>query len=162
MSDEGANLTVARDGLQAVRMFQEKPEGYFDAILMDIMMPVMDGIEAMVEIRKISNVPVILLTAKSEDTDKVLGLTVGADDYVTKPFNPVELQARVKSQIRRYMLLGAGNTSAGKLVIGGIELDDKSKTVTVDGEAANLTRTEYDILNRKHGGGTYPSSQRKG
>ena len=90
--------------------------------------------------------PVILLTAKSEDTDKVLGLTVGADDYVTKPFNPVELQARVKSQIRRYMLLGAGNTSAGKLVIGGIELDDKSKTVTVDGEAANLTRTEYDIL----------------
>ena len=76
---------------------------------MDIMMPVMDGIEAMVEIRKISNVPVILLTAKSEDTDKVLGLTVGADDYVTKPFNPVELQARVKSQIRRYMLLGAGN-----------------------------------------------------
>ena len=81
----------------------------------------------MVEIRKISNVPVILLTAKSEDTDKVLGLTVGADDYVTKPFNPVELQARVKSQIRRYMLLGAGNTSAGKLVIGGIELDDKSR-----------------------------------
>ncbi len=113
---------------------------------MDIMMPVMDGIEAMVEMRKISNVPVILLTAKSEDTDKVLGLTVGADDYVTKPFNLVELQARVKSQIRRYMLLGAGNTSAGKLVIGGIELDDKSKTVTVDGEAAKLTRTEYDIL----------------
>ena len=161
LSDEGANLTVAEDGLQAVRMFQEKPEGYFDAILMDIMMPVMDGIEAMVEIRKISNVPVILLTAKSEDTDKVLGLTVGADDYVTKPFNPVELQARVKSQIRRYMLLGAGNTSAGKLVIGGIELDDKSKTVTVDGEAANLTRTEYDILKllMEHPGEVYSPNQ---
>ena len=130
-------------------------------ILMDIMMPVMDGIEAMVEIRKISNVPVILLTAKSEDTDKVLGLTVGADDYVTKPFNPVELQARVKSQIRRYMLLGAGNTSAGKLVIGGIELDDKSKTVTVDGEAANLTRTEYDILKllMEHPGEVYSPNQ---
>lgn len=101
------------------------------------------------------------LTAKSEDTDKVLGLTVGADDYVTKPFNPVELQARVKSQIRRYMLLGAGNTSAGKLVIGGIELDDKSKTVTVDGEAANLTRTEYDILKllMEHPGEVYSPNQ---
>ena len=103
----------------------------------------------MVEIRKISNVPVILLTAKSGDTDKVLGLTVGADDYVTKPFNPVELQARWKSQIRRYMLLGAGNTSAGKLVIGGIELD-KSKTVTVDGEAADLI-TQVRYFEASHG-----------
>ena len=146
LTDRGALVTNVSDGKQALDEFTKNPLGTYDAILMDIMMPVMDGIEAMVEIRKISNVPVILLTAKSEDTDKVLGLTVGADDYVTKPFNPVELQARVKSQIRRYMLLGAGNTSAGKLVIGGIELDDKSKTVTVDGEAANLTRTEYDIL----------------
>ena len=130
-------------------------------VLMDIMMPEMDGITAMLKIREVSNVPVILLTAKSEDTDKVLGLTVGADDYVTKPFNPVELQARVKSQIRRYMLLGAGNTSAGKLVIGGIELDDKSKTVTVDGEAANLTRTEYDILKllMEHPGEVYSPNQ---
>lgn len=143
LTSDGYEVIPARNGLEALDIVKHND---VHLVLMDIMMPVMDGIEAMVEIRKISNVPVILLTAKSEDTDKVLGLTVGADDYVTKPFNPVELQARVKSQIRRYMLLGAGNTSIGKLVIGGIELDDKSKTVTVDGEAANLTRTEYDIL----------------
>ena len=109
-------------------------------------MPEMDGISAMVKIRELTNVPVILLTAKSEDTDKVLGLTVGADDYITKPFNPVELQARVKSQIRRYMLLGSGTVVNNKLSVGGIELDDKSKEVTLDGELVNLTRTEYDIL----------------
>ena len=113
---------------------------------MYIMMPEMDGIEAMVKIREISNVPVILLTAKSEDTDKVLGLTVGADDYITKPFNPVELQARVKSQLRRYMQLGSGQVQPSRITIGGIELDDKSKEVFLDGEKVNLTRTEYDIL----------------
>ena len=103
----------------------------------------------------------ILYTARSEEFDELMGFEAGADDYVTKPFNPVELQARVKSQIRRYMLLGAGNTSAGKLVIGGIELDDKSKTVTVDGEAANLTRTEYDILKllMEHPGEVYSPNQ---
>lgn len=129
-----------REALEAVKL-QE-----IHLVLMDIMMPVMDGIQAMAEIRKISNVPVILLTAKSEDTDKVLGLTIGADDYVTKPFNPVELQARVKSQIRRYMLLGGGTPVAERLTVGGIEVDDKSKEVTLDGELVNLTRTEYDIL----------------
>lgn len=129
-----------REALEAVKL-QE-----IHLVLMDIMMPVMDGIQAMAEIRKISNVPVILLTAKSEDTDKVLGLTIGADDYVTKPFNPVELQARVKSQIRRYMLLGGGTPVAEKLTVGGIEVDDKSKEVTLDGDLVNLTRTEYDIL----------------
>ena len=129
-----------REALEAVKL-QE-----IHLVLMDIMMPVMDGIQAMAEIRKISNVPVILLTANSEDTDKVLGLTIGADDYVTKPFNPVELQARVKSQIRRYMLLGGGTPVAEKLTVGGIEVDDKSKEVTLDGELVNLTRTEYDIL----------------
>lgn len=129
-----------REALEAVKL-QE-----IHLVLMDIMMPVMDGIQAMAEIRKISNVPVILLTAKSEDTDKVLGLTIGADDYVTKPFNPVELQARVKSQIRRYMLLGGGTSVTEKLTVGGIEVDDKSKEVTLDGEPVNLTRTEYDIL----------------
>ena len=129
-----------REALEAVKL-QE-----IHLVLMDIMMPVMDGIQAMAEIRKISNVPVILLTAKSEDTDKVLGLTIGADDYVTKPFNPVELQARVKSQIRRYMLLGGGTPVAEKLTVGGIEVDDKSKEVTLDGELVNLTRTESDIL----------------
>ena len=88
----------------------------------------------------------ILLTAKGEDTDKVLGLTVGADDYITKPFNPVELQARVKSQVRRYMQLGSGNIKKERLCIGGIELDDKAKEVFLDGEKVSLTRTEYDIL----------------
>ena len=106
----------------------------------------MDGITAMVKIREISNVPVILLTAKGEDTDKVLGLTVGADDYVTKPFNPVELQARVKSQLRRYMMLGGGNVKRDILSVGGVEMDDKAKEVTLDGELVSLTRTEYDIL----------------
>lgn len=113
---------------------------------MDIMMPVMDGISAMVKIREVSNVPVILLTAKSEDTDKVLGLTVGADDYVTKPFNTVELQARVKSQLRRYMQLGGGSIRKDTITIGGIELNDRTKEVTLDGEKVALTRTEYDIL----------------
>mgnify|MGYP003187162511 CR=1 FL=1 len=142
LTSDGYEVIPARNGLEALDIVKHND---VHLVLMDI----------------ISNVPVILLTAKSEDTDKVLGLTVGADDYVTKPFNPVELQARVKSQIRRYMLLGAGNTSAGKLVIGGIELDDKSKTVTVDGEAANLTRTEYDILKllMEHPGEVYSPNQ---
>lgn len=115
-------------------------------VLMDIMMPVMDGIEAMVKIRESSNVPIILLTAKSEDTDKILGLNVGADDYITKPFNPVEVTARVKSQLRRYMQLGGGSVRQSAIVIGGIELDDKCKTVTLDGDAVSLTPTEYEIL----------------
>ena len=107
---------------------------------------IMDGITAMVKIREQSNVPVILLTAKSEDTDKILGLNIGADDYVTKPFNPVELQARVKSQLRRYMQLGGGSVRKEVLTMGGIELDDRTKEVTLDGDKVALTRTEYDIL----------------
>ena len=158
LTADGYQVFTAYNGRQAVDILNKEE---IHLVLMDIMMPEMNGISAMVKIREKSNVPVILLTAKSEDTDKILGLTVGADDYVTKPFNPVELQARVKSQIRRYMLLGAGNTSIGKLVIGGIELDDKSKTVTVDGEAANLTRTEYDILKllMEHPGEVYSPNQ---
>lgn len=138
--------TMVANGKEAVNTFEYSSIGTYDYILMDIMMPEMDGIEAMVKIREISNVPVILLTAKSEDTDKVLGLTVGADDYITKPFNPVELQARVKSQLRRYMQLGSGLVQPSRITIGGIELDDKSKEVFLDGEKVNLTRTEYDIL----------------
>ena len=155
---DGYQVFEAYNGREALEILKSED---IHLVLMDIMMPEMDGITAMLKIREVSNVPVILLTAKSEDTDKVLGLTVGANDYVTKPFNPVELQARVKSQIRRYMLLGAGYTSAGKLIIGGIELDDKSKTVTVDGEAANLTRTEYDILKllMEHPGEVYSPNQ---
>jgi len=115
-------------------------------VLLDIMMPVMDGISAMAKIRESSNVPIILLTAKSEDADKVLGLNVGADDYITKPFSPIELLARVKSQLRRYTRLGGSSDSPRMLRVGGIELDDGAKTVTLDGDPVSLTRTEYDIL----------------
>lgn len=115
-------------------------------ILMDIMMPVMDGISAMVKIRETSNVPVILLTAKSEDTDKILGLNTGADDYITKPFNPVEVTARVRSQLRRYLQLGGRVAAPENYVIGGIELDDREKTVTLDGAPVSLTPKEYEIL----------------
>ena len=121
--------------------------GDYDCAILDRMMPLLDGISVLKGIRHEGlDLPVIMLTAKSEDTDKVLGLEVGADDYVTKPFNPVELLARVKSQLRRYMQLGGGETPKDKLVIGGIELDDKSKQVTLDGELMPLTPTEYDIL----------------
>lgn len=106
----------------------------------------MDGLTAMAQLRQTSNVPVILLTAKSEDTDKVLGLNVGADDYITKPFNPVEMLARVRSQLRRYLQLGGGTVQPSTLIIGGIRLDDNAKAVTVDGENAALTPKEYDIL----------------
>ncbi len=143
LTSEGYHVLEASNGKEAVAII-EKNEVHL--VIMDIMMPIMDGIQAMLKIREISNVPVILLTAKSEDTDKVLGLTVGADDYVTKPFNPVELQARVKSQLRRYMLLGSGSKATDKARMGGIELDDRAKEVTLDGEKVNLTRTEYDIL----------------
>ena len=122
LKSEGYQVFSAYNGKEALKIINRED---IQLVLMDIMMPEMDGIEAMCKIREISNVPVILLTAKSEDTDKVLGLTVGADDYVTKPFNPVELQARVKSQIRRYMLLGSGQKVRTKLSAGGIELDDK-------------------------------------
>ena len=120
----GYSVYKAYNGMEAVDMVNSND---IQLVLMDVMMPQMDGITAMAKIRESSNVPVIMLTAKSEDTDKILGLEVGADDYVTKPFNPVELLARVKSQLRRYMQLGGGSEKKDKLVIGGIELDDKSK-----------------------------------
>jgi len=158
LTQEGHEVLKAYDGEEALKVLKDQE---VDLLVIDVMMPRLDGIRATLKIREENNIPIIILSAKSEDADKILGLNVGADDYVTKPFNPVELQARVKSQIRRYMLLGAGNTSAGKLVIGGIELDDKSKTVTVDGEAANLTRTEYDILKllMEHPGEVYSPNQ---
>ena len=136
LSSDGYEVVEAYNGQEAVCAIRDKE---IHLVLMDIMMPVMDGITAMVKIREISNVPVILLTAKSEDIDKVLGLTVGADDYVTKPFNPVELQARVKSQLRRYMKLGGGAIKEDVLSIGGIEVDDKAKEVTLDGDVVSLT-----------------------
>ncbi|MFI3237545.1 MAG: response regulator transcription factor [Lachnospiraceae bacterium] len=134
----------ASNGLEALEVV-EKEEIHL--VLMDIMMPVMDGITAMVKMREACNVPVILLTAKGEDTDKVLGLTVGADDYITKPFNPVEVGARVKSQLRRYMQLGSGNMEENRsITIGGVQLNDSTKEVFVDGELVGLTPKEQDIL----------------
>lgn len=113
---------------------------------MDIMMPGMDGITAMAKLREFTNIPVILLTAKSEDSDKILGLSVGADDYITKPFNPVEVLARVKSQLRRFLQLGAAVKAPSELTVGGIALDHDAKRVTLDGEEIALTPKEYDIL----------------
>lgn len=114
--------------------------------LMDIMMPVMDGMSAMTAMRQRSNIPVILLTAKGEDMDKVAGLTLGADDYITKPFNPIEVIARVKAQLRRYAYLGGMNRQPKAIQVGDIELDDEGKRVTLCGEEVSLTPTEYDIL----------------
>lgn len=149
LSGEGYGIVKAYSGVEAVDiMLDETRRENIHLVLMDIMMPVMDGIAAMAKIRTVSNIPVILLTAKSEDTDKVLGLNIGADDYVTKPFNPVELIARVRAQLRRYMQLGGGGKQADsdRIVIGTIELDDRKKIVTVDGEAVSLTPTEFQIL----------------
>ncbi len=143
LNDANYQLFEAYTGKEALEIVEKES---IHLILLDIMMPEMDGITAMAKIREFSNVPIILLTAKSEDTDKVLGLNVGADDYVTKPFNPVELLARVKSQLRRYTQLGGSNITSEVLIIGGIALSDKTKIVTVDGEEISLTPKEYDIL----------------
>lgn len=143
LADPNYNLLEANTGVQALEVMEQEE---IHLILMDIMMPEMDGISAMVKIREKSNVPVILLTAKSEDTDKILGLNVGADDYITKPFNPVEVAARVRSQLRRYMQLGGGTIRTDIYTIGGIELDDREKQVKLDGEPVALTPKEYDIL----------------
>ncbi len=140
---EGYRVLTAYNGREALSVAARED---VHLILMDIMMPVMDGLTAMAQLRQTSNVPVILLTAKSEDTDKVLGLNVGADDYITKPFNPVEMLARVRSQLRRYLQLGGGQAQPSTLVIGGIRLDDNAKIVTVDGDTVSLTPKEYDIL----------------
>ena len=141
---EGYEVAEAANGMDAIDYCRANAD--VDLIVMDIMMPELDGITAMTEIRRHSNVPIILLTAKSEDTDKVLGLTVGADDYITKPFNPVELQARVRSQLRRYMQLGGGQMQNDVLTIGGISMNDKAKEVSLDGTPVSLTKIEYDIL----------------
>ena len=140
---EGYETVPAYNGREALEILRGQE---VQLVLLDVMMPELDGISALSKIRQESNVPVILLTAKSEDTDKVLGLNVGADDYVTKPFNPVELIARVRSQLRRYLQLGGGAAQGDTMKLGGIEIDDKKKTVTRDGEPVSLTPREYDIL----------------
>ena len=144
LTPEGYQLFEAFNGKDALEIARNND---IHLILLDVMMPQMDGITATAKIREFSNVPIILLTAKSETEDKVLGLNVGADDYVTKPFVPVEVLARVRSQLRRYDRLGAKPAeNAGQITIGGIVLDDSSKTVTVYGDPVSLTPIEYDIL----------------
>ena len=143
LSAQGYETVLCANGQEAL---DEVAKGGIGLVLLDIMMPVMDGITVLSQLRKTSNVPVILLTAKGEDTDKVLGLDVGADDYITKPFNPMEVLARVKSQLRRYLQLGAAVTPTTELHCGPVSMDDRSKTVTVDGDPVSLTPTEYEIL----------------
>ncbi|MBP3465695.1 MAG: response regulator transcription factor [Angelakisella sp.] len=143
LAAEGYRVLKAENGREALSL-AAKEEVHL--MLLDIMMPQMDGLETLAKLREFSNIPVIFLTAKGEDTDKILGLNIGADDYITKPFNPVEVLARVRSQLRRYLQLGGGAVRPTSYVIGGIELDDNAKTVTVDGEAVSLTPKEYDIL----------------
>jgi len=143
LTPEGYDLYEAYNGQQAVELCKEKQ---MDLILLDVMMPVMDGVTATAKIREFSNAPIILLTAKSETEDKVLGLNVGADDYITKPFVPVEVLARIRSQLRRYSRMDNRTEDKEVLTIGGISLDDRTKSVTVEGEPVNLTPTEYSIL----------------
>ena len=143
LAPEGYELLEANNGKDALDIVKNK---HVDLILMDIMMPLMDGVTATSKLRETSNIPIILLTAKSEYTDKVLGLNIGADDYITKPFNPMEVIARVKSQLRRYTMLGGRVQTSNELIVGGIVLDDNSKIVTVDGEVVSLTPVEYGIL----------------
>ena len=140
---EGYETLCAYSGDDALRLLRENE---VQLVLMDIMMPGLDGIAATAKLREESNVPVIFLTAKGEDTDKVLGLNIGADDYVTKPFNPVELLARVRSQLRRYLQLGGGAARESVIRLGGVALDDRAKAVTLDGELVSLTPREYEIL----------------
>ena len=144
LAPEGYHLFEAYTGQEALDVVRKND---IHLILLDVMMPVMDGITATSKIREFSNAPIILLTAKSETEDKVLGLNVGADDYITKPFVPVEVLARVRSQLRRYDRLGSKpETVDGNLTVGGVTLDDRTKSVMVDGEAVSLTPTEYAIL----------------
>ena len=159
LGNEGYTTHQAYDGKQALDVLDK-----FDIklIIMDIMMPVLDGLSATMEVRKSRNIPIIMLSAKSEDNDKIIGLAAGADDYVTKPFTPIELIARVKSQLRRYMVLGSMPApEEGVHTVGGLTIDDNHKTVTVDGEDVRLTPLEYKIalLLIRNPGRVFPSDE---
>ena len=143
LGNEGYKTHLAYNGKQALTVLEDTD---IKLIIMDIMMPQLDGLSATMEIRKSRNIPIIMLSAKSEDTDKIIGLSAGADDYVTKPFNPLELIARVKSQLRRFTVLGSlPSPEEGRFAVGGLMIDDNQKTVTVDGEDVRLTPLEYKI-----------------
>lgn len=144
LSQEGYRILKAYDGVQAVEMLEQED---VQLLLIDIMMPKLDGLRATLKIREKSSIPIIILSAKSEDADKILGLNIGADDYVTKPFNPLELVARVKSQLRRYTKLGNAMDENQKIYqTGDLVMNDDLKEVTVDGEQVKLTPIEYNIL----------------
>ena len=145
LKNEGFNIYKAYNGLEALEILMEEE---IHLILMDIMMPKLDGIKATIKIREEKNIPIILVSAKSEDTDKIIGLNIGADDYITKPFNLLELVARVKSNLRRYITLGNYNNENNKDILksGGLELDTSTKEVKVDGEVVKITPIEFKIL----------------
>ena len=158
LKSEGYQTFLAYNGAEAMELAQSQE---IHLILMDIMMPELDGIQATAALRTKSNVPIILLTAKSEDTDKILGLNIGADDYITKPFNPMEVLARVRSQLRRYTTLGGKTAAQNELAIGPIAMDDVEKIVTVDGIPVALTPIEYGILHLllSHPGQVFSTAQ---
>lgn len=145
LTQDGHQVLEAYDGIEAVEILKKES---VDLLIMDIMMPRMDGIRATLKIREKHNIPIIILSAKSEDADKILGLNIGADDYITKPFNPLELVARVKSHLRRYMQLGSTTIKESEAIytVGGLAINDDLKEVTVDGEQMKLTPIEYNIL----------------
>ena len=145
LSQEGYKVLKAYDGEEALKVLDREK---VDLLIIDVMMPKLDGIRATLKIREKKNMPIIILSAKSEDAHKILGLNVGADDYMTKPFNPLELTARVKSQLRRYTQLGSTIDKSNQAVyaVGGLSIDDEQKEVTVDGEPVRLTPIEYNIL----------------
>ena len=143
LRNEGYTVFKAFDGVEALNMVRSQQ---IHLIIMDVMMPKLDGIQATMKIREEKNIPIIMLSAKSEDYDKITGLNVGADDYVTKPFHPLELMARVKSQLRRYVDLGSMEKKSGVYKTGGLEVDDEEKIVRLDGETVAMTPTEFGIL----------------
>lgn len=145
LSSEGFRVLKAYDGFEALEILEKESA---DLLIIDVMMPGLDGIRTTLKIRETSSIPIIILSAKSEDTDKILGLNIGADDYLTKPFNPLELVARVKSQLRRYTQLGNMNQQGNNHIFkcGGLQINDENKEVTVDGEPIKLTPIEYNIL----------------
>lgn len=143
LENEGYKVFKASNGLEALEVVEEQE---IHLVIMDVMMPRMDGLRATIRIREDKNIPVIMLSAKSEDTDKIMGLNMGADDYITKPFNPLELIARVRSQLRRYTTLGSLETKSNVYKTGGLVIDDESKIVTVDGEEVKLTPVQYKML----------------
>jgi DNA-binding response OmpR family regulator len=145
LTQEGYEVLKAYDGEEAIQTLKKE---HVDLLIMDVMMPRLDGIRATLKIREENSLPIIILSAKSEDADKILGLNIGADDYVTKPFNPLELVARAKSQLRRYTQLGSTVQNEKKEVyeVGGLSINDELKEVTVDGESVRLTPIEYNIL----------------